>query len=644
MKALDPKAIASHFGGDVTGKQQVNIPTPGHSKRDRGTSITLKPDAPDGVVVHCHNGSPSDALVVKDQLRKAGFLPKFERAEVWRNDDLRPARVADDHAVHLSPGQKIVATFEYIDLDGHVRYRTHRIEPGRDGTGKEFRYDRPSSGGWLPGLGDELQLPYGLASVALADGAADLYLVEGERKADKLISWGLQALSLKNIDKWFDRFAGFFKGRRTFILPDNDDAGERYAAKAAELLGPSVSIVRLPGLADGGDILDWDGGLADLVALSNGAQATSQSDEQLLPYEWVGDVEPVIDGFWLIEDWLPKTGIAAIYGHPGSGKSFFALHMAAHVADGRVWDGRHVERGLVVYVVAEGKTGFKNRVCAMRASGELSSDAPFMLIPTPIDLQSSDGDAAKLAATIRAAARRVGMDLGMVVIDTLSKTFGAGKENTDDMVSYINNCQRIASEFDCLTVVVHHRPKDSESRDLRGHSSLRGNIDTAILVEAGDVKTATTLKQKDGEDNQRVRFSLERVVIGTDKRGKEVSTCLTKLIGGDVQSTSLPLIERKKRDLKGVKRAALAAIEEVIAKHGSEPPADIPADAIDRYKTWRAVQAGQVADRLKDEFFALGDGAPDKKADTAGRTARRAMKDLKEAGILGTWKDWVWVN
>lgn len=277
MKTLDPKAIASHFGGDVTGKQQVNIPTPGHSKRDRGTSITLKPDAPDGVVVHCHNGSPSDALAVKDQLRNAGFLPKFERAEVWRNDDLRPARVADEHAVHLSPGQRIVATFEYIDLDGHVRFRTHRIEPGRNGTSKEFRYDRPSGGAWLPGLGDELQLPYGLTSVAFADGAADLYLVEGERKADKLISWGLQALSLKNIDKWFDRFAGFFKGRRVFILPDNDDAGERYAAKAAELIGSSASIVRLPGLADGRDILDWDGGLADLLALSSEAHDPSPS-------------------------------------------------------------------------------------------------------------------------------------------------------------------------------------------------------------------------------------------------------------------------------------------------------------------------------------------------------------------------------
>src|SRR5690606_40937912 len=93
----------------------------------------------------------------------------------------------------------------------------------------------------------------------------------------------------------------------------------------------------------------------------------------------------------------------------------------------------------------------------------------------------------------------------------------------------IANCQRIASAFNCLTLIVHHRPKDSESRDLRGHSSLRGGLDVAILDEGGEIKTATTVKQKDGEDNQQVRFKLDRVVLGQDMRGNEVSTCTVRI-------------------------------------------------------------------------------------------------------------------
>lgn len=368
----------------------------------------------------------------------------------------------------------------------------------------------------------------------------------------------------------------------------------------------------------------------------------------IFAYEWAGRTEPVIDGFWLIDDWLPKVGIAAIYGHPGCGKSFFVLHMGVHVAAGRPWASKHVEKGLVLYVVAEGATGFRNRLFAMQQSGEIDPDLPFAFIPCPIDLQAEDGDTKKLIETIRAAVEEAGLPVAMVVIDTLSKTFGAGKENTDDMVPYINNCQKVASAFQCLTVVVHHRPKDSESRDLRGHSSLRGNIDTAILVEAGQIKVATSLKQKDGEDNMQVRFELERVAIGVDKRGKEVSTCLVRLTDEAApQPVQFSNIERAKRRLKGHKKTAFKAIEDACARDGSEPPMGIPPEIIDRFKSHYAVKLAQVADKIENEVLSVSGQVsddPDKKADSAKRTVRRAVTDLKTDGVIGTWKEWVWVN
>src|SRR5690606_7672063 len=85
----------------------------------------------------------------------------------------------------------------------------------------------------------------------------------------------------------------------------------------------------------------------------------------------------------------------------------------------------------------------------------------------------------------------------------------------------------------------------------RGHSSLRGNVDTTILVEAGDIKTATTLKQKDGEDNVQVRFKLNRTIIGYDKRGKEVSTCLVEITDEKPESDpddEFKGLSRKERD------------------------------------------------------------------------------------------------
>ncbi|MFV0644318.1 MAG: hypothetical protein ACK5NN_07435, partial [Sphingomonadaceae bacterium] len=73
---LDPKAIANKYGGDACGNQ-VNIPTEGHGKHDRGTSITIDPSAPDGVLIYVHNGG--DPMAVKDKMRRDGFLPARNR-------------------------------------------------------------------------------------------------------------------------------------------------------------------------------------------------------------------------------------------------------------------------------------------------------------------------------------------------------------------------------------------------------------------------------------------------------------------------------------------------------------------------------------------------------------------------------------
>jgi hypothetical protein len=47
---IDLRAIAAHYCGTVSGSS-VSIPTPGHSMGDKGTHITLAPNAPDGCLV-----------------------------------------------------------------------------------------------------------------------------------------------------------------------------------------------------------------------------------------------------------------------------------------------------------------------------------------------------------------------------------------------------------------------------------------------------------------------------------------------------------------------------------------------------------------------------------------------------------------
>lgn len=447
-----------------------------------------------------------------------------------------------------------VGTWHYTDAEGAIIASVYRYEP--DDGGKEFLpWDAVKRRYGNPDLRPLYNLPGILQSSVVV-------VAEGEKAAQSLIDRGICATCVMGgSNSPLERTdLEPLTGKEIIIWPDADEPGMKFGSAFAQAISGKAASVRI--ITPPNDVPEgWDAADCMDPAPLLGLAVTPTADQLCpLPLEWAGEAEPVIDGFWLIDDWLPTNGIAAVYGHPGSGKSFFALHMSAHIASGREWAGRHVERGLVLYVVAEGATGFRNRMYAMRREGEIAPDAPLAYVATPIDMQSDKGDVKALIDTIRIAADAKGMKPSMIVLDTLSKTFGAGKENTDDMVAYINNCQQVASAFDCLTMVVHHRPKDSESKDLRGHSSLRGNVDTTILVEAGDIKTATTLKQKDGEDNVQVRFKLNRTVIGHDRRGKEVSTCLVEIT--DEKPESDP--EHEFKGLSRKERDAFSVLHEMI--------------------------------------------------------------------------------
>ena len=128
MTALNLNRVAAYYGGEVSGNT-ANIPTPGHSRDDRGTSISLAPSAPDGVLVHCFNGTSADALNVKEMLRRDGFLDVSEYTP--------PSRFIPDieqllaNAVHDPEGSGCyvaASAWDYVDTNGNVLYRKKRVD------------------------------------------------------------------------------------------------------------------------------------------------------------------------------------------------------------------------------------------------------------------------------------------------------------------------------------------------------------------------------------------------------------------------------------------------------------------------------------------------------------------------------------
>lgn len=219
----------------------------------------------------------------------------------------------------------------------------------------------------------------------------------------------------------------------------------------------------------------------------------------------------------LIEGVLKQGELSVLYGESGIGKSFVALSMAFSVASGSRWAGKEVASMPVVYVAAEGGNGVKKRLIAL-VDETGREDAPFHLYPGNIDMSRPDAELEPLIATVNQIA-----GVGLIVIDTLSRALSGGDESSPvDMGKFVKHADRLRHATGAHVLVVHHSGKDA-ARGARGHSLLRGALDTEMEVTRGLFRVT---KQKDDDDEFNCAFRLKPVVLGLDSRNRVVTSCV----------------------------------------------------------------------------------------------------------------------
>ena len=300
-----------------------------------------------------------------------------------------------------------------------------------------------------------------------------------------------------------------------------------------------------------------------------------------LPLEHFADIKASLSNAWLVRNLLPVAGLAAIYGAPGSGKSFLALDMALRIAGGSPIDGRAVQQCPVIYVAAEGQTGLRGRAVAFRRYHNVEGDLPFALVPCAVNLLDPNADLPRLMETIKSASERFGLFPGLCFVDTLAATFGGGDENSTAMVAYVNNLAKLRDAFKMTVVAVHHRPKDQLNDTLRGHGSLTGAMDTIIRVDAGEMREATITKQKDAEIGASLLFRLESVCLGVDEENEPVLSAV-------VEYLVAPVTDR----LSPAAAIVLQALEDAIANAGGASVSEA---------AWRENWRARIPAEMKDE-------------------------------------------
>ncbi len=252
-------------------------------------------------------------------------------------------------------------------------------------------------------------------------------------------------------------------------------------------------------------VIDFD--LGDMVADARG------STFELLTIEGLRRLPPPA---WLVHEAVSSDGLTIIYGEPGAGKSFIALDMALRIALGRDWHGFRTKRAGVLYIAGEGVRGVGKRVEGWALHHRCNvSGVPFVVMPVAAQLLEP-AERAKLIRTIDEAKRLLDFEIGLTIVDTVSRSIAGFDENGQETMSaFVKGCDDIKAHTGGAMVAVHHSGKDKD-RGMRGSTVLLGACDAAIrLSKDNGIVTMSFEKQKDAEEQSPLYFALEQVAWNT---------------------------------------------------------------------------------------------------------------------------------
>ena len=347
--------------------------------------------------------------------------------------------------------------------------------------------------------------------------------------------------------------------------------------------------------------------------------------------EFASEASSTTMALYVVKDVIPAASVGIVYGVTGSGKTFWLLDGGFCICLGKSFMGRRTRRGAVLYVALEGRTGFNNRVAAaMGVHGD--PGVYFARFKNLVRLGRSpeaDADVTRIVAAAGALAKQSGTHVALIVVDTLPRALAGDNENDSAAISaVVAQANRIAAETGAAVLFAHHPGKDHE-RGMRGSSALAADFDTVIKIDrqpGASNRQVILEKAKDGEEGPLGSFTLERVALGRDDDGDEITSCVVKF--GAAHAAREP-----RQPASG--SAAAAALNELdhLVIAGSARPSSghdrIPDGAALVLKNdWRqACRAKQLSE---------GDPASEKKA------FQRAVVTLDRLGCIGQHGDFVW--
>lgn len=243
--------------------------------------------------------------------------------------------------------------------------------------------------------------------------------------------------------------------------------------------------------------------------------------------QWLNHGDPWrLDVPWLFYRMLPQTGVGLLVAPSQAGKTFLLMELARALYRGVDFFGTPPDDPggtIFLYSGTEG-SGFAQRLQA------LQEKTPLSVAATMVNDLAVRGALETLEADLRfkmaEMLREFGVPVRLIVLETLSASGLLPEENDNAAAARaMSALGGLANRLGLFVIVSHHPPKDGKGE--RGASAIRNNVDCVIEIYRDGqekVRDLALTKARDTEQRDLGSFTLVKVVLGQDGRGREVSS------------------------------------------------------------------------------------------------------------------------
>jgi len=411
------------------------------------------------------------------------------------------------------PFNDIKRRHEYYDPDGKLWGRKTLRHNGKDS------WERYENGSYSYSVKDlEKTFPYRANHLHEQD---TIFLTEGERDADTLVSCAYNATSHQSLTNWdWEWIKNIFKGKRLILVRDQDQSGteqlKKFARKCKDHGITNDFEVLTTAFGEEGskrDISDWmqththEELAIEIDTAVKSFDAWLNADQRLekqpgFPLYTFGQLNELEEPDWLVERLMPSVGVGILYAGSRQLKSFFTIGMAGCITNQATLGGFKVPQNVrVAFGLLEGFYGWRDRLKAYQELVDQSFD--------PLTFNLSGFSLLDASHRRDVVSKLIDHDIRFLTIDTYSKaSIGVNENSSNETAEVIAAAEKIAHEAKCCVTLVDHKGKD-ESRGIRGSSAKFANVDFVFEQTKHEKHVSIFVeKLKNAEDGFYMNFEI----------------------------------------------------------------------------------------------------------------------------------------